>query len=176
MSIRTTIRLLCLRVSHDVQVYFIHPVDSMPIAVLPQDTIRAIGASQVLTDSSSAIKELVDNALDANASAIFVEVSANTLDVIQVRDNGFGVAPADRSLVCKRYCTSKITSFEEVSTIGGQCLGFRGEALASAAEMSGSLVISTRIEGEATAVCLRVNRQGAIERCLNAETIPRGLN
>ena len=137
----------------------------MPIAALPQDTVRAIGASQVLTDSASVVKELVDNALDAHASAIFIEVSINALDVIHVRDNGHGIAPADRSLVCKRYCTSKITSFEELSTIGGQSLGFRGEALASAAELSGSLVVSTRIEGEATAVSLRIGRQGAIERC-----------
>lgn len=137
----------------------------MPISALPQETVRAIGASQVLTDSASVVKEFVDNALDAHASAVFIEISANTLDIIQVRDNGYGIAPADRNLVCKRSCTSKIISFEEISTIGGQSLGFRGEALASAAEMSGSLVVSTRIEGEAAAVCLRIGRQGAIERC-----------
>ena len=137
----------------------------MPIAALPQDTVRAIGASQVLSDSASVVKELVDNALDAHASAVFIEISANCLDVIQIRDNGYGVAPVDRDLVCKRYCTSKIASFEEIATIGGQYLGFRGEALASAAELSGSLTLSTRIEGEATAVSLKIDRQGTIERC-----------
>ena len=136
----------------------------MPIVALPSDTIRAIGASQVLTDSASVVKELVDNALDARASTVFVEISGNALDVIQVKDNGYGIAPADRSLVCKRYCTSKISSFDEISAIGGQYLGFRGEALASAAEMSGAMVVSTRVEGESTAVSLRVNRQGIIDK------------
>ena len=135
----------------------------MPIATLPPDTIRAIGASQVLTDSASVVKELVDNALDARASAIFIEISSNGLDVIQVKDNGFGIAPVDRTLICKRYCTSKITGFEDIENIGGQSLGFRGEALASAAELSGFLVISTRVEGESTAVSLKVDRQGSID-------------
>lgn len=134
----------------------------MPITALPPDTIRAIGASQVLTDSASVVKELVDNALDARASAIFIEISSNGLDVIQVKDNGFGIAPVDRTLICKRYCTSKIIDFEDIANIGGQSLGFRGEALASAAELSEFLVVSTRVEGESTAVSLKVDRQGSI--------------
>ena len=57
----------------------------MPINALPSDTVRAIGACQVLTDPASLVKELIDNALDARASAIFVEISSNALDVVQVR-------------------------------------------------------------------------------------------
>ena len=59
---------------------------------------------------------------------------------------------------------SKITCFEDISSIGGQSLGFRGEALASAAEMSGKLLVSTRVEGEATAVTLKMSRQGTMEK------------
>ena len=136
----------------------------MPIAALPPNTVRAIGASQVLTDSASLVKELIDNGLDARASSIFIEISSNALDVIQVRDNGYGIAPVDRGLVCKRYCTSEITSFEDIANIGGQYFGFRGEALASAAEMCGSLIISTRVEGEATAISLKLDRHGGVER------------
>ena len=91
-----------------------------------------------------------------------MEISSNALDVIQVKDNGYGIAPVDRDLVCKRHCTSKITSFEDISKIGGRSLGFRGEALASAAEMSGSLILSTRVEGELTAASLKFNSQGSI--------------
>lgn len=145
----------------------------MPISALPEDTIRTIGSTQVLTDSASVVKELVDNALDARASAIFIEISANTLDIIQVKDNGYGVAPIDRPLVCKRYCTSKISSFDDIASIGGESLGFRGEALASAAEMSGSLVVTTRIEGEVTATTLKIGRQGQIERCVEARLTHR---
>ncbi|KAL8784184.1 MAG: hypothetical protein Q9195_009152 [Heterodermia aff. obscurata] len=74
----------------------------MPIAALPPETVHVIGASQVLTDSASLVKELVDNALDARASAVFVEISSNALDIIQVKDNGYGIAPLDRNLICKR--------------------------------------------------------------------------
>lgn len=140
----------------------------MPITALPEETIRTIGSSQVLTDSASVVKELIDNALDARASAVFIELSANALDVIQVKDNGFGIAPEDRALVCKRYCTSKIISYEDIANIGGSSLGFRGEALASAAQLSGSLVVTTKIEGETTATSLNIGRQGQVERCVDS--------
>ena len=139
----------------------------MPIAALPFDTVRSIGSTQALTDSASLVKELVDNALDARASTISVEISVNTLDVIQVKDNGHGVAPDDRSLVCQRYCTSKVRDLHDVANIGGASLGFRGEALASAAQMSGCLVLSTRVEGEAVATSMKVNRQSEITRYIH---------
>lgn len=136
----------------------------MPIAALPTNTVRAIGSSQVLADSASLVKELIDNALDGRATGIFVEISTNALDIIQVKDNGHGVAPGDRGMLCRRYCTSKIRDLDDLTNVGGQSLGFRGEALASAAEMSGSLMISTRVEGEPTATSIKVKRQGGIER------------
>ncbi|KAL8721993.1 MAG: hypothetical protein Q9225_001428 [Loekoesia sp. 1 TL-2023] len=135
----------------------------MSIAALPPRAVRAIGSSQVLTDSTSLVKELVDNSLDAQATSITVEVSANALDVIQVKDNGHGIASVDRALVCRRHCTSKIKDLDDLARIGGASLGFRGEALASAVEMSGSVVVTTRIVGEATAVSLKVSRNGEVE-------------
>ena len=123
----------------------------MSIQALPETAVRAIGASQVLTDPSAVVKELVDNALDARATSIAVEIHANTLDVIQVRDNGHGIPPQDRPLVARRYCTSKLTDADDLASIGGSSLGFRGEALTSAAEMSGGMTVSTRVEGEQVA-------------------------
>jgi DNA mismatch repair ATPase MutL len=110
------------------------------------------------------VKELIDNSLDAGASAIFVEISLNALDIIQVRDNGHGISPDDRRLAGNRHCTSKIQGLADLECIGGKSLGFRGEALASAAELSGSMVVSTRIEGEATAVSLTIGRRGEIQK------------
>lgn len=136
----------------------------MPISALLPETVRSIGSNQVLTDSCSVVKELIDNSIDAGASAIFIEVSVNGLDVVQVKDNGYGILPDDRSMVCRPHCTSKIRYFDDLKDIGGKSLGFRGEALASAAEMSGGMVIFTRIEGETTAVSLTINRQGDIEK------------
>ena len=136
----------------------------MPITALPENTVRAIGSTQTLTDSASLVKELIDNAIDGRATTISVELSANSLDDIRVKDNGHGIAPEDRSMICTRHCTSKIRDLKDLHAIGGQSLGFRGEALASAAEMSGRFTISTRIEGEETASELIFDRQGRITR------------
>ena len=62
----------------------------MTIHRLSESAVRAIGSCQTLTESSSLVKELIDNALDANATSITVELSANVLDVVQVKDNGRG--------------------------------------------------------------------------------------
>ena len=140
----------------------------MPIEALPQATINTIGSTQCLTDASSVVKELVDNAIDANATAIAIEISTNTIDKIQVKDNGSGVAPDDRSLVCKRYCTSKIRTLDDLKGIGGTSFGFRGEALASAVDLSDQVIVTTRIDGEATAVELTFNPQGHQIRCVRA--------
>lgn len=134
----------------------------MPIRALPQTAVRAIGSSQTLTDPASVVKELIDNAIDARATSVFIEISANTLDVIQVRDNGHGIAPGDRPLVARRYCTSKIRDEKDLAKIGGSSLGFRGEALSSAAEMSGGIAITTRIEGEDIATVLKISPEGEV--------------
>jgi DNA mismatch repair ATPase MutL len=101
----------------------------MPIAALPQETTRLICSTLALTDTTSVIKELIDNALDARADSISVEISANTLDIIQVKDNGTGIDIQDRLLLCKRGHTSKIRTIEDLASLGGSSLGFRGEAL-----------------------------------------------
>ncbi|KAF1997629.1 putative DNA mismatch repair protein mutl [Amniculicola lignicola CBS 123094] len=130
---------------------------------LPTSTVRQLGSSQVLVDPSSVVKELIDNALDARSTAIFVEIASNTIDAIQVRDNGHGIPAEDWELVCRRYCTSKIRDYDDLKDVGGKWLGFRGEAMASMAEMSGSLAITTRLEGEPVAVLLKYGRNGEIE-------------
>ena len=134
----------------------------MPIIALPPNAVRAIGSSQALSDSASVVKELLDNAIDGGANKIFIDLSANTLDDIRVKDNGHGIAPDDRTMICQKYCTSKIRSYHDLENVGGRSLGFRGEALASAAELSGSLTITTRIAGEGTAVELKFDRKGQI--------------
>jgi DNA mismatch repair protein MutL len=132
------------------------------IAVLPATTTRQISSGQVLIDPGSVVKELLDNALDARAQSIFVDITANTIDSIQVKDDGHGIAAEDRALVCRRYCTSKIRDFHDLKGIGAKWLGFRGEALASMTEMSGTLAVTTRVEGEPVAVKLRYGRDGEL--------------
>ena len=132
------------------------------IAALPPTTARQIGSGQVLVDASSVVKELIDNALDARANSIFVDITANTIDSIQVKDDGHGIPSEDRALVCRRYCTSKIRDFHDLKEVGGKWLGFRGEALSSMTELSGTLSVTTRVEGEPVAVKLKYGRDGEL--------------
>lgn len=117
----------------------------------------------MITDPSSLIKELLDNALDARATSINIDITTDTLSSITVRDNGHGVAPSDRDLLCKRYCTSKIRDYGDLKDIGGTSLGFRGEALASACEIAGDMSVTTRVEGEEVASCLKMTPHGEIK-------------
>ncbi|KAI5199362.1 hypothetical protein AUEXF2481DRAFT_29111 [Aureobasidium subglaciale EXF-2481] len=132
----------------------------MSIHALPQAAVRTIRSGQALTDPTSVVKELVDNALDARASNITVEISTNTLDLIQVKDNGHGIAPTDRPLVAKPYCTSKLKDEKDLALVGSFYLGFRGEALSSALEMSGEMTITTRVEGESIATAIKLDQNG----------------
>ncbi|EEP77868.1 predicted protein [Uncinocarpus reesii 1704] len=116
----------------------------MPIAALDEAAAKAIGSASALYDPCCVVKELVDNALDANATIVSIELSSNTLDTIQVKDNGLGIPLEDRDLVCKRNHTSKIRSLEDLKNVGGSSLGFRGQALASTAEMQVMLKSSTQ--------------------------------
>lgn len=136
----------------------------MAISGLSAVTVSAIGSTSALHDSYSVIKELVDNALDASATSVSVEISPNALDVLQVKDNGSGIAPGDRELVCKPSDTSKIHSLQDLTSGGPLSLGFRGLALASIVEMSASVLVTTKAAGESVASSLRYDRSGQIVR------------
>lgn len=136
----------------------------MPIVALPQATVRAIGSTSVLSDPCSVVKELLDNALDAGATSVSIDISPNTVDLIQVKDNGYGILPEDHALVCRRSFTSKIQTVEDLINIGGRSFGFRGQALSSAAEMSGKLTITTRNEGQVVGLILQYGRDGELIR------------
>lgn len=136
----------------------------MPIAALPPTTVRAIGSTSVISDPCSVVKELLENALDASASSVAIEISQNTLDVIQVKDNGHGILPEDHTLVCRRTFTSKIQTVEDLKNINGSSYGFRGQALASAVEMSGGLTVTTRSENQVVGSTLQYGRNGELVR------------
>jgi DNA mismatch repair ATPase MutL len=136
----------------------------MPIAPLPDSTVRAIGSSLVLNDACSVVKELIDNALDATATSVTVEISPDTLDIIQVKDNGHGISVEGRQLVCKRGCTSKISAFEDLDKLGGSSLGFRGEALASVAELSEAVALITRVDGEVVGTTMKFSKDGSLQQ------------
>ncbi|KAL5347052.1 hypothetical protein ACLOAV_008195 [Pseudogymnoascus australis] len=133
----------------------------MAIQPLPSSTTRILGSCQALTTPSSLVKELIDNAIDAKATSIDVIISANTVDKIEVHDNGHGIAQEDLDSLGRHGHTSKLRNFEELRTVGSSCLGFRGEALASSVSL-GSVTITTRAEGEPVAFVVKLKDTGGI--------------
>ncbi|PQE27219.1 hypothetical protein CJF32_00000174 [Rutstroemia sp. NJR-2017a WRK4] len=134
----------------------------MAIKALPESTVHLLGASQVLTTPTSLIKELIDNAIDAKATSIDILISQNTIDKIEVRDNGHGIQAEDLNLLGKRGHTSKLGSYEELRTIGGESLGFRGEALASCCQL-GNVSVTTRMNDQPVGTCVKLKSNGGIE-------------
>ncbi|PKS10618.1 hypothetical protein jhhlp_002373 [Lomentospora prolificans] len=114
----------------------------MTIHPLSANTARLLRASAVVISPTSVIKELVDNAIDAKATSVRIQISRNTIDVIEVRDNGDGIDSNDFQALGRRAHTSKLRTFQELPRIGATSLGFRGEALASINTCSDITVIT----------------------------------
>lgn len=117
------------------------------IHVLDQSTINKIAAGEVIERPASVVKELLENAVDAKATAVTVEIRDGGISFIRVTDNGCGIAREEIPLAFLRHSTSKIQSVEDLFTISS--LGFRGEALSSIAAVSQVEVI-TKTAGSLT--------------------------
>ena len=104
------------------------------IAVLDQNTIDKIAAGEVVERPSSVVKELVENAIDAGATAVTVEIGDGGKKLIRITDNGSGIDAGQVPMAFMRHATSKIEKVEDLSHIVS--LGFRGEALSSIAAVS----------------------------------------
>lgn len=110
------------------------------IAVLDQNTIDKIAAGEVVERPASVVKELVENAIDAGATAVTVEIKEGGISLIRVTDNGEGIPKEQVPLAFLRHATSKIQKVEDLLQISS--LGFRGEALSSISAVSQMEVIT----------------------------------
>jgi DNA mismatch repair protein MutL len=114
------------------------------IHILDEKTVNQIAAGEVVERPASVAKELVENALDAGATSVSVEILEGGLKLIKVSDNGAGMEPDDAQHAVQNHATSKIFSADDLSTI--HTFGFRGEALASISAVS-HFELSTQKEG-----------------------------
>lgn len=109
-------------------------MERLPIQVLDQNTINKIAAGEVIERPSSVVKELVENAIDAGATAITIEIKEGGISFIRITDNGCGIKREEIPMAFLRHSTSKIKSIEDLMCVAS--LGFRGEALSSIAAVA----------------------------------------
>src|SRR5438105_2839261 len=122
-------------------------IQRTPILTLPSDVAERIAAGEVIERPVSVVKELVENALDADAHEVRVEVRGGGLRLIRVTDDGYGIPEDELEHACMRHTTSKISTVEDLNHL--HTLGFRGEALASIVAVSELTLLSRTIETEA---------------------------
>ena len=128
------------------------------IRLLDPHLINQISAGEVVERPASVLKELVENALDAGSKHITIRWRHGGQSMIEVEDDGVGIAEHDMRLALARHATSKLRIQDDLSAIG--TFGFRGEALHSILTLNGSMTLTTKTINEKTARFYEFNTDG----------------
>ena len=139
------------------------------IQVLDGETINKIAAGEVVERPSSVVKELVENAIDAGATAITIEIQDGGISFVRITDNGSGMEKEDIAMAFLRHSTSKIRSSEDLQTI--HSLGFRGEALSSISAVA-QVELLTKTAHAMTGCRYRID--GGVEKSMEDIGCPDG--
>lgn len=115
------------------------------IRILDEQTINQIAAGEVIENPASVVKELIENAIDAKATSIVVEIEGSGHLMIRIQDNGIGMSKEDARLCFERHATSKVQSFSDLYALS--TMGFRGEAIPSIASISDFFLITCPNDG-----------------------------
>ena len=143
----------------------------MPVRILEEHLINKIAAGEVVERPASIVKELLENALDAGPTRIDVALEQGGIALVRVVDDGSGIDPEDLPLAVAPHATSKLRVAEDLERIG--TLGFRGEALASIAEVSRVVIRSRTPTGTGAAIEVDGGRMGEVvpEGCAVGTTV-----
>jgi DNA mismatch repair protein PMS2 len=128
------------------------------IRAIDRSSVQKICSGQVVVDLATAVKEMVENALDSGGTCIEVRLTEMGANMIEVSDNGSGIDPTNYSGIAMKHFTSKLQQFEDIYSVSS--FGFRGEALNALCELSERFSVTTKQDSQLTGTLLQFGHSG----------------